>query len=665
VRPPRVAVLVRASAGWIYDARLVLGTVSRVWGGAGQLVVPWRASSIHPVLLDLVRSDDPDYLAVVPITFADWRTKDPGGYASWITVQPFVAEAADRQSAERALSAQLADEPIGEDEAVEELVGRLSAVCSPHRWHDAAPRAEYLHPRQPVPGPLTDMQTLSPLQPADEPLWQLDLSGVDPALALMIETRTGTYNSVDGLGEVLQVPIRDEDLDALVSLAVLGDVGFTTWDLRNRFQQAFGGAMMGFPDNPDENRRRLTWTPFPRSVTGLAELTSVDHIPHAVLVVGDSLDDYALALAYDRLSWRGSWLPTAMADRSHEHFRRLRRAFSWLRRDRQINDLPQSGLFLTSTTVDVGQLSQIAGDLTDGDTGGTERLVAAVQVVTPDQVPTPGRKLWGDPDRYDVRISVPVARDDSGAVELLTEVDLPTPSTIDASAVHDLRWEVDIDVLGHRLPARAALGGSRLLADGDQPAFAAQVRAGADGVTVHSHSQGLVIAGSPLRLARADAPRSGGHLSLGCRRGRCLRTTVGRRTARSNSARVMARPADDGRRPAWPGPSTPQRVHPTEERCERPLRPRHRRAPPGIPHLRASSPGAEPKQIRSQIHPRPTTGNPRPATWSAAGLRTLRLAGVPPRWRPGSGHPMHPLQPPQRTASTKVAPARSRASVVL
>jgi hypothetical protein len=99
-----------------------------------------------------------------------------------------------------------------------------------------------------------------------------------------------------------------------------------------------------------------------------------------------------------------------------------------------------------------------------------------------------------------------VAVDDAGVVELLTEVDLPTPSVIDAAAVDSLRWEVDIDVDGHQLLPRAALGGTRLLADRDRLAFAEQLRVGVDGVTAHSHSQAIVLAGSPLPL-RLSRPR--------------------------------------------------------------------------------------------------------------------------------------------------------------
>ena len=507
VRAPRVAVLMRAEEEWIFDARRVLGTVSRVWGGVGHIVVPWLSGEVHPALLDVARGHDPDYLTVVSRTFADWRAQDPEGCAAWAARQAFVLEAEDRAAAERSLLEQIADDPVDADGVSDEAVGRLAGVCSPYVGYDGAARAEWLHPRQPVAGPLTDVRELRPLFRAEEPLWQLDLSEVDPALALMIETRTGAYSSTDGLGDVLRVAVREEDLDALVSLAVAGDVGFTSWDLRNRFQQAVGAASVGHRDGPEEIRRRLGWTPLARSVTGLVELTSVDHIPQAVLVVGDSPDDYTLAVAHDRLSGRGTWLPTAMADPGHEHFARLRRAMSWLRRRREINNLSPSRLFVTSTTLDTDQLRQVADQLTDGDTSGTPHRVAAVQVAAPEEIPRRGRRSWADPGRYDARVGVPVTVDASGEVVMLTELDLPTPTAVDAEAVPGLRWEVDIDLVGHQLPARGAMGGSRLLATGDQSAFpGAQLRAGVGGVTVHSHSQGLVLAGSPLQL-RLARPR--------------------------------------------------------------------------------------------------------------------------------------------------------------
>jgi hypothetical protein len=149
------------------------------------------------------------------------------------------------------------------------------------------------------------------------------------------------------------------------------------------------------------------------------------------------------------------------------------------------------------------QLGRIAERLTDGDPNRGSRGIADIKIATPGEVPLRGRKIVADPERYASSIAVPTAADDAGSIEVLTPIDLPPPSTIDASAISDLRWEVDIDLAGHRLPPRTVLGGAKVLA-GNERVFAVQARVSANGVTAHSQSQGLVLAGSPLPLRLAQ-----------------------------------------------------------------------------------------------------------------------------------------------------------------
>jgi hypothetical protein len=80
VRPARVAVLAPRSPNWIHGARRIVGTVSRAWGGAGYVIVPWVPAPVGSLLLELTSGYDPDYLVAVPLTFADWRGGDPASY---------------------------------------------------------------------------------------------------------------------------------------------------------------------------------------------------------------------------------------------------------------------------------------------------------------------------------------------------------------------------------------------------------------------------------------------------------------------------------------------------------------------------------------------------------------------------------------------------------
>src|SRR5215831_2965820 len=69
LRPPRFVVGYHPSHDWIYTARQVVASISRVWGGNGAAIAPLGESgAMSQVLASIMRAYDPDYIAVhVPI----------------------------------------------------------------------------------------------------------------------------------------------------------------------------------------------------------------------------------------------------------------------------------------------------------------------------------------------------------------------------------------------------------------------------------------------------------------------------------------------------------------------------------------------------------------------------------------------------------------------
>ena len=64
LRAPRFVVAYRPGSDWVYTARRVIQSLSRVWAGAGAVIVPVeRAASGNGYLLGLIRSYDPDIIA--------------------------------------------------------------------------------------------------------------------------------------------------------------------------------------------------------------------------------------------------------------------------------------------------------------------------------------------------------------------------------------------------------------------------------------------------------------------------------------------------------------------------------------------------------------------------------------------------------------------------
>ena len=64
LRAPRFVMAYRLGSDWVYRARRVIQSLSRVWAGAGAVILPAeRAADGDPDLLGLIRSYDPDIIA--------------------------------------------------------------------------------------------------------------------------------------------------------------------------------------------------------------------------------------------------------------------------------------------------------------------------------------------------------------------------------------------------------------------------------------------------------------------------------------------------------------------------------------------------------------------------------------------------------------------------
>ena len=76
----------------------------------------------------------------------------------------------------------------------------------------------------------------------------LDLSSVDPVVALMIETRTGAFDVYDQAAlRPIALPVEDADLKDLVRIAVTGQTRLAGWDPGPRYLAALGAAVTGGP----------------------------------------------------------------------------------------------------------------------------------------------------------------------------------------------------------------------------------------------------------------------------------------------------------------------------------------------------------------------------------------------------------------------------------
>ena len=137
----------------------------------------------------------------------------------------------------------------------------------------------------------------------------LDLSQVDPAIALMVESRIGSVDPADREGRnIIELPVMEEDLPGIIRLAITGTLRSGTWDLQTRYVAAADEIHASEPDlTVDEF---LADSPFARSGQSTIKIRTAFPESPVVCVVGETADDHALALLCDRLFQHAAWVPT-------------------------------------------------------------------------------------------------------------------------------------------------------------------------------------------------------------------------------------------------------------------------------------------------------------------------------------------------------------------
>ena len=225
LRPPRVAVAYHAQSNWMHAARQAISSLCRIWGGAGATILPLEDHGAIPrCLLPLLRAYDPDGVAVHAMTVGDLAVADPRVIDR--LVERFGLEGETRD----ATWARIADEPI-RDRPSELAAEQIDGWCSPFKGlqQDATAfnrtQFNFLH-RDGQPG--GGLSLLPGVQ--DEVVYTLNLASVDPFLALAVESRVGALAQAARQDlHVIELPVLDEDLPALVGLAITGEVSPGGW----------------------------------------------------------------------------------------------------------------------------------------------------------------------------------------------------------------------------------------------------------------------------------------------------------------------------------------------------------------------------------------------------------------------------------------------------
>jgi hypothetical protein len=490
LRPPRFVVGYRPGQDWIYSARRVVASISRVWGGNGAIIAPVGESAVtNKVLVLFMRAYDPDHIAGHVQILADLAHDSPERYGR--NAQKLAGQEDISDDVWQELSAA----PI-EGQDWTGLAEQVDSFCSPFKGF--GPGIRQFRPNDILwldrSGQMNRHLTTISDKPGERTL-TLDLSQVDPAISLMVETRIGSVDLVGREGRnVVELPVMDEDLPGLVRLAIAGTVRPHTWDLQARYAAAVDEINTSDPDLTVD--RFLTESPFARCGQSTIKARTSFPQPPVVCVIGETADDHALALLCDRLFHHAAWVPTHLLAENERLRTAVRTALYELG---HVTGAPGRPTLVTSISEPSTVVDSLAADLNtmfgfytaDGQPFSDPRRPESIDPVT--LATERGRSMLADPAAFSLRRRTPVAND-AGDVSMLTPVAVPLPQAVEYLGT-DLHWYIDVSMSGRQLPARTSLSSERLQ-ENSGPFPEAIVRAGRDGLSFASPNFGYVMAGA-------------------------------------------------------------------------------------------------------------------------------------------------------------------------
>jgi len=451
-----------------------LAIASSYWGGGGFILVPYDNTTAVPSarFASIVRAYDPDHVVVLQVPVTTFEAWYPGS----------MRIAGVKDDAERMkLISNMHQET--HDSAAEVARGVVASWCSPMRSilsrEDSANRRETISQLKRADSNDRFYQGLAPTRfetsrarlAADES-WRSDV-GLLAALRVGVassEPREREEPTVDALYWL----VRPEG-DAPTSLV---------WDSEEVPRLVSAGLNSWFADEQ-----------------GLIQVSRGYVNDRGAVVVGDSGEDFALALAYDRIIGNGVWLTPELLD-DPDTVKHYIEPAMWKR----ISELEQdaSTLTVSSSTLKTKYLNEVATRIQPPEfhftVGGVTETSARRETVEvrPPNVENGFQDLVVN-EHVGVAISVPVTKHADGSMDALAGLETPIPTKL-LYAENTGRvpyWYVDVTLTRDATPrARDLSGGSLTIEDG--PFRETTLRASKDGFSLSPRSMGFVPAGALL-----------------------------------------------------------------------------------------------------------------------------------------------------------------------
>lgn len=493
VRPTRVAVRVGSYEGWEHSALRILEVLSATWGGAGDIIIPGDDAGVtHEQLWTAVELFDPDVWATHVATYRGYQLKDPDGYERFLDAE---IDELNRDNDERRgdRRAQLHEfytrEPLSQWEPPASFWERARSRLAPS-WDRQYGHAERIRDDELPTGLLVDVTQLSPL-PDRIVVAKTDHLPI-PA-RLLIASRFGALApsaraSLEERGVSIQdVSISEDDLARVVG-ACWGGSRWPGVELQKQLAER-----LGFAVDDDSGYVALSALqehgPFAMTMIGLAQFMRPVPVRHdwpLVVVVGDTADDFALAMSFDRCMGPSHWLPPSLLGADTVGI-----LMTALGMPRQRDDRHRT-IHVTSCSLDHAALEPIVARM------ARERGIDKVRISLP--VPVPNHRPLTVADTH-----LASRLEDELFVGGTTGrgIRAQLPSGVEARNPVQLSWWNDVVRFDHQLPPRWPLNEHVVARSG---AWRSRARVTREGIAFHSHPLGF-ISGS-LRLDQVvDNPR--------------------------------------------------------------------------------------------------------------------------------------------------------------
>ncbi|MCL8026463.1 hypothetical protein [Nocardioides bruguierae] len=538
LRAPRVAIVFPADTPhWDFFARKALWRANRLWGGAGFVLVPHQAGVVSETLLRAVASYDPDYVVGHQVSWVELLTAYPKArdmfvdqHGQKITLETFDAN----DSAELAP----ADDPL-----TAEARRRVAVACQVYRrrhepepltpdpktlvrWDRAWSQPDESHTHLDDSGHLTatsvfrvdDGMCLATPSDLAGPwgAWTAALIGAvaEPDLPVLETADALGLTNVDAEGAMEDSPAAGLEVSTGSATSSLKDAAeITAWF----YSYLDRGSRVVDPQPParfahhhdgltlavDASTLPAAWD---RTTQALVPVGDASARRRITVVVGDTADDFALALIYQRLYANTFWIHSAWSPTADGMVgRKARTRLSLLGyRVRQLGHA-----VVTSASEGAQALDEVveimARNARDNEPGAASprasRRSDTLRAELPAPFPDRGMLNLAVTDEYSTRLTVPVLRDEKAVA--LTATPPALRSSDSALVGSDVAWHVDLRLDGTAMPLGRGLDGEQLAASQDSK-YETWIRSGNRGVSYESRRWDFVAAGANAeqRLAR-------------------------------------------------------------------------------------------------------------------------------------------------------------------